>query len=103
METVWAELIKALPWGFVIITLRYLDIKEKADQSRERETNAKEKSALDRETQIVVSKAYADAINNLANVFLRLENTIIEQYKNIGVTKDIKDMALDNLQKDKKR
>ena len=93
MEAVWTELIKALPWGFVIIALRYLDIKEKADERKERDANAKEKSEKDRETQVIIGKAYSDAISNLAKAIGDMKETIADQYRRIGVTKDLKEAA----------
>jgi len=93
MDTVWTELIKALPWGFVIIALRYMDIKEKSIERRERDENAKQKDIADHETQVIIGKTYADAINNLAAVFDDLKTTILDQYKNMGITKDLADAA----------
>jgi hypothetical protein len=113
MDTVWQELIKALPWGFVIIALRYLDIKEKADERKERDVNAKEKSGADRETAQFVAKSYADAINALARSVaensIRLESTIkdfretvTKQYENMGITQDLLDVARGELAKKRK-
>lgn len=113
MDAVWQELIKALPWGFVIIALRYLDIKEKADERKERDTNAKEKSSADRETAQIVSKSYADAINALARSVadssMRMDSSIkdfkeavLEQYKNMGITQDLLDIARGELAKKRK-
>ena len=96
MDAVWAELIKALPWGFVIIALRYLDIKEKTEERKERDLNAKEKSILDRETQTYIGKAYAEAINNLASVISDFKSTVVKQYENMGITQDLLQMAKEN-------
>lgn len=97
MDEVWKELIKALPWGFVIIALRYMDIKAQITQQAERDKNATDKSNKDRETQIIIGKTYADAINNLASVFNDLKTTIIEQYKEqnakMAITQELFDLA----------
>lgn len=103
MDAVWNELIRAVPWGAVIIILRWLDIKAQAEERKERDNNAKENRIADRETQIIVGKAYADAINNIAGIVIDTKNTVIEHYKNIGITQDLVDMAKENFQrKDKK-
>jgi len=113
VDAVLQELIKALPWGFVIIALRYLDIKEKADERRERDGNAKDKAIQDRETNQYVAKSYADAINTLAKSVsdssLRMEKSIAEfreavskQYESMGITKDLLDMAKQELARTRK-
>lgn len=113
MDVIWQELIKALPWGFVIIALRYLDIKEKADERKERDANAKEKSAADRETTQLVAKSYADAINALArsvadnsakmdSSIKDFKEAVLEQYKNMGITQDLLDIARGELAKKRK-
>lgn len=91
MDELWKTLIQVAPWGFVIIALRYLDIKEKADERRERDANAKEMAQQNRETQIIVGKGFADAINNIASVVGDVKMTVIDQYKNIGITQDVID------------
>lgn len=97
MDAVWQELIRAVPWGAVIIILRWLDIKEKTEERRERDINAKDIAQQNRDNQIVVGKAYADAINNLASIVADTKNTVIEQYKNIGITQDLIDIAKENM------
>lgn len=92
------QLILTAPWGVVIIALRILDIREKADERKERDANATAKSIADRENQLIVGKAYADAINNLASVVGDIKSTVIEHYKNMGITQDLLDMAKARLQ-----
>ena len=114
MDAVWTELIKALPWGFVIIALRWLEIKEKSDERTERDSNAKDKSEKDRETQQVIAKAYADAINAMARSVIDMtarteksitdfRDTVLEQYKNIGITQDLLDVARKELTRPRKQ
>lgn len=102
MDAVWQELIRAVPWGAVIIILRWLDIKEKQEERRERDTNAKEMAQQNRETQIIVGKGFADALNNMASVVGDLKLTVIDQYKNIGITQDLID-KLSTMQDSKKK
>lgn len=113
MDTVLQELIKALPWGFVIIALRYLDIKEKADERRERDNNTKEKAQQEREHSLAIAKAYADAMNTLAKSVVdtagRIENSIkdlreamSEQYRNMGITQELLEVARQELTKQRK-
>jgi hypothetical protein len=101
MDEVWRALIQSAPWGVVIIALRWLEIKAAADERKERDSNAKEKSIADRETQIIVGKAYADAINNLAAVVLDFKGTVMEQYENMGITQDLVRIARARFQGDK--
>lgn len=104
MDDTLKTLIQVAPWGFVIIALRYLDIKEKTEERHERDANAKEKAEKDRETQQFIAKTYADAINALAKSFESsaftttsaikdLKETLLEQYRNMGITQDLLDMA----------
>lgn len=110
METVWQELIRAVPWGAVIIILRILDIRAQKDERTERGLNAAEKSQHDRENQITINKTYAEAINALAqavetgsnttaDAIKDLKTTVIEKYDNLGVTKDLLDIAKKQLNK----
>ncbi len=103
MDEVWKTLIQSAPWGAVIIALRWMDIRAAADRERERDANAKEKGIADRETAIIVGKAYADAINNLASIIADIKNTIIEQYKNMGITQDLIEIARERFQGEEKR
>ena len=104
MDAVWNELIRAVPWGTVIIILRLLDIREKAEERKERDANAKEKSLQDRETSQLIAKSYADAINTLARSVVdmtsRTESSIkefkeavLQQYESMKITQDLLDAA----------
>jgi hypothetical protein len=106
VDTVWAELIRAAPWGAVIVILRWLDIKAQADRDKERDANAKEKAEQDRQTQITISQTYASAINSLNRVtemsssnivesIKEFKETVIEQYRKMGATQEIVEMAVD--------
>jgi ribosome-binding ATPase YchF (GTP1/OBG family) len=97
MDAVWQELIRAVPWGAVIIILRWLDIKEKQTERIERDANAKDKAEQDRQSQIAISQTYASAINNLnkvheistANIvdaIKEMRMSISEQYRKMGIT-----------------
>lgn len=103
MDGVWQELIQAVPWGAVIVLLRYLDIKEKADERKERDANAKDKAEQDRQSQITISQTYASAINNLNKVteistsnivdaIKDLKKSILDQYRKMGITQELLDV-----------
>lgn len=109
MDEIWKELIRAVPWGAVIIILRWLDIKEKVEERKDRENNAKDKAQQDRDSQQMIASSYANAINSLAksvqdqtmrdeNSTRELKETLLEQYKNMGITKDLLDFARIRLQ-----
>ena len=111
MDAAWIELIKAIPWGAVIVILRWLDIKEKTEERKERDANAKDKAEQDRATQITISQSYASAINNLNKVTELSSSSIVtaindfkaatlDQYRKMGVTQDILD-KLANIDKEK--
>ena len=108
MDPLWRdallELIRAAPWGTVIIILRYMDNKAEAQARKERSENAKEKSEFDRQTQVLVSQNYANAINALAKstddsasrivaTLTEFRASVSEQYEKMGVTADLLDMA----------
>lgn len=106
MDAIWQELIRAVPWGAVIVILRWLDIKDQAEQRKDREANAKEKAERDRETSIVVAQTYASAINNMVKVtemsinslvssVNEFKETVLEQYRKMGATQEIIDLAVD--------
>lgn len=110
MDAVWQELIRAAPWGAVIVILRYMDLKAEADARKERAENAREKSEQDRQTQTAVSQSYASAINNLVKstsddtnrlitAIGEFRNSVSEQYEKMGVTADLLDMARQELAK----
>lgn len=105
MDAIWQELIRAVPWGAVIIILRWLDIKEKTEERRERDANAKEKAEQDRASAQVQSQTYASAINSLVKVIelsnsnvvesiKELKETLLEQYRRMGITQELKDVAM---------
>ncbi len=100
MESAWIELIKAIPWGAVIVILRWLDIKEKTEERKERDANAKDKAEQDRITQITISQSYASAINNLNKVTELSSSNIVAsinefktatlgEFRKLGSTQDI--------------
>jgi adenylate kinase len=110
MDSIWQELIRAVPWGTVIIILRYLDIKEKTEERRERDANAKEKAEQDRHSQQLISATYATAINNTVKVMeMGFANTkasidefkaaTLEQYKKMGITQEIEELMSERKRK----
>jgi hypothetical protein len=103
LDTAIQKLIEQAPWaaamlGLAWMLLRYAERTQDkmlaaAEKERaERIASAAEKAERDRETQIIVGKAYADAINNQASIVSDLKATVVEQYKNLGITQEIIDM-----------
>lgn len=104
MDINWKELIIAVPWGAVIVILRWMDIKAEAAKQQERDNNAKEKSLHDRENAQLIAKSYADAINSLARSVVdntarteeairEFRDVVLEQYDNMKITQSLLDIA----------
>ncbi len=100
MDDLWKELVRSVPWGVVIIALRWLDIREKTEERRERDANAKDKAEQDRQAQIAISSTYASAINSMNQVIqVKIESidrtiqdfksTVSDQYRRMGVTQEL--------------
>lgn len=103
MDEVYKTLINAVPWGVVIIILRWLDIKEKVEERRERDANAKDKAEQDRQTQITISSTYASAINsmnvvvdmsskNIVKSMDEFRDVVLDQYRRMGITQNLRDL-----------
>ncbi len=110
MDQAWQELIRAAPWGAVILGLEWMKLQASERAQKERDTNAKEKAQADRESAQVVAKAYADAINTLAKSIIdqtaRIESAIVDmkttvtkQYDSMGITQELLEMAKMRIQK----
>lgn len=109
MDSAWQELIRAAPWGAVILVLRWLEMKEKKEERgerdaerTERDNNAKERAQAERESQQYIAKVYADAINTLAKsvadgtmrtekAIVEMKESVLEQYKKMGITQELID------------
>lgn len=114
MDELWKELVRSVPWGVVLIVMRYLDIKEKSEERRERDANAKEKAEQDRQAQITISQTYASAINNMNKVFeisfttldgsiKEFKATVLEQYRKLGITQDVMDKMTEMSEMERKK
>ena len=100
MDTVWQELIKALPWGFVLLVMRYLEIKDQKEQRIERAANAAEKAKLERDFDMEKNKMWMETIKNsmdgykeIVSTLEAMKNDLQEKYDSMGITKDLLDAA----------
>lgn len=104
MSEVWQELIKALPWGFVIIVLQYLQLKDRKEERTERATNAADKAELDRTHEMEKNKLWAESVKyaideqsksaqNIIMAISAMQKDIQEKYDAMGITKDLLDAA----------
>ncbi len=104
MEQVWQELIKALPWGFVLIAMRYLEIKDQKDQRIERANNAADKAKVERDFEMEKNKLWAETIKTIldrqvettkqiVSAIANMEKDLQEKYESMGITKDLLDAA----------
>jgi regulator of protease activity HflC (stomatin/prohibitin superfamily) len=119
MDAAIQELVKQSPWaasilGVIWLLLRYVErMYDKMtlaaeNERQERTASAISKAQQDRETQQIIAKTYADAINTLAKSVSELserneksmrefKEAVLEQYKNMGVTKEILDFAMNRI------
>jgi hypothetical protein len=109
MDTVWTELIKALPWGFVIIVLQYLQLKDRKEERAERAANAADKAKLDKEYDMEKNKAWMQTVNNSINGYKEIVSAIDmmqkdlqEKYAAMGITKDLLDAARREIARNRK-
>lgn len=104
MDVVWQELIKALPWGFVLIVMRFLEIKDQKEQRIERAANAADKAKVEREFEMEKNKLWAETIKTaldrttsstekIVNALAAMEKDLQDKYESMGVTKDLLDAA----------
>lgn len=106
MDTVWQELIKALPWGFVLLVMRYLEIKDQKEQRIERAANAAEKAKLERDFDMEKNKMWMETIKNSMDGYKEIvaaldvmKKDLLEKYESMGITKDLL-KALDESRKE---
>ena len=119
MDAAIQELVKQSPWaasilGVIWLLLRYVErmydkmTLASENERQERTASAIAKAQQDRETQQIIAKTYADAINTLAKSVSELserneksmrefKEAVLEQYKNMGVTKEILDFAMNRI------
>lgn len=113
MDEVWKTLIQAAPWGFVIIVMRYLEIKTTKDERIERAANAAQKAKEDREHEIEKNKLWSETIKNILDrqaesskaiveAIAKMERDLQEKYESMGITKDLLDAARRELSRSKK-
>lgn len=104
MDAVWQELIKALPWGFVLLVMRYLEIRDAKDQRAERASNAADKARVEREFEMEKNKLWAETIktildrqaasaDRIVDALTAMQKDLQEKYESMGITKDLLDAA----------
>lgn len=104
MDAVFQELIKALPWGFVLIVMRYLEIKDNKEQRIERSANAADKAATERAYDMEKNKLWAESIKYsidkqsesaiaITTALKEMQKDLQEKYESMGITKDLLDAA----------
>jgi hypothetical protein len=124
MDAVWQELIKALPWGFVLIVMRYLEIKDQKEQRVERAANAKEAEALrvanaaekarvERDFEMEKNKLWAETIKTvldrqteasqrIVTALTAMQKDLSDKYDSMGITKDLLDAARREIAKNRR-
>jgi len=109
MDTVWQELIKALPWGFVLLAMRFLEIKDQKEQRIERASNAAEKAKVERDLDLEKNKLWMETIKNsmdgykeIVSALEMMKKDLIDKYESMGITKDLLDAARRELSKQRK-
>jgi len=104
MDAVWQELIKALPWGFVIIVLQYLQLRDRKEERIERAINAAEKNVKDKDHDSEKNKLWAETIKiildrqsetskQIVDAIKEMQIDLQERYASMGITKDLLDAA----------
>jgi hypothetical protein len=113
MDTVWVELIKALPWGFVILVLQYMNLKDKKEERIERALNAAEKSETDKSYDMEKNRLWSETIKysidkeaqssqSIIGAIKEMQKDLQEKYESMGITKDLLDAARRELARQKK-
>lgn len=124
MDAVWQELIKALPWGFVLIVMRWLEIKDQKEQRIERAANAAqkaederkfaaEKSESERKYDMEKNKLWSESIKYsidkqsessiaITTAIKEMQKDLQEKYESMGITKDLLDAARRELAKQRR-
>lgn len=104
MDEVWKTLIQAAPWGFVIIVMRYLEIRNTKEERTERATNAAQKAKEDKDHEIEKNRLWAETIKSILDrqaesskaiveAIAKMEKDLQEKYESMGITKDLLDAA----------
>jgi len=109
MDAVWTELIKALPWGFVILVLQYLSLKDKKEERIERALNAAEKAKDEKLYDMEKNRLWMemiknsmDASKNIVTAIEVMQKDLAEKYASMGITKDLLDAARRELREKRK-
>jgi hypothetical protein len=113
MDAVWVELIKALPWGFVIIVMQYLQLKDRKEERIERSANAADKAIKEKEFEQEKNRLWADTIKGIldrqsetskqiVDAIREMQRDLQDKYESMGITKDLLDAARREIARHKK-
>lgn len=100
MENAYIEVVKASPYGAIIIAVLYLLLRAQKEERLERASNAKEKADADRAHDMEKNKLWADTIksisddNKQASITIaksveNMQRVLSDQYDKMGITKDL--------------
>jgi hypothetical protein len=119
MESAFLKLIENAPWAAVMIWVVRMFLQAEKEREVKRTADAKEVGDVQRAhdlqmeqvrhgRELEINNLWASTVKNMmttqdatsqeiANVLADLKTTIVEQYKNLGITQDLYKMARANL------
>lgn len=104
MDTVWIELIKALPWGFVLLVQQFLNLRDKEKERVERAINAQQKAEADKNYDMEKNRLWSETIKYsidkeaqssqaIVGAIKEMQKDLQDKYESMGITKDLLDAA----------
>jgi len=113
MENAYIEVVKASPYGAIIIAVLYLLLRAQKEERLERAINAKERSDADRTHDMEKNKLWSETIKsildrqtessqNIVNAIAVMQKDLQDKYESMGITKDLLDAARRELSRSKK-
>jgi hypothetical protein len=119
MESAFLKLIENAPWAAVMIWIVRMFLQAEKEREIKRTADAAELNTKQRDhdiqmeqirhgRELEINNLWASTVKNMmatqdatskeiANVLADLKTTIMEQYKNLGITQDLYKMAKENL------
>jgi hypothetical protein len=119
MESAFLKLIENAPWAAVMIWIVRMFLQAEKEREVKRSADAAETNTKQREhdvqmeqirhgRELEINNLWASTVKNMmttqdatskeiASVLADLKTTIVEQYKNLGITQDLYKMAKENL------
>jgi hypothetical protein len=112
MENAFIEVVKASPYGAIIIAVLYLLLKAQKEERVERASNAKEKADADRSHDLEKNRLWAEMIKSIsddnkssaltiARSVETMQKVLSDQYEKMGITRDLLDEARNALRSKK--